>query len=79
VPHRHHKPGARIFVRSTSFVRSQGATARTAVGLLYDGCDASLLENIAKKLLRRKKNESWAMRRFEKHSRPNKSDSRSWR
>jgi hypothetical protein len=40
VPHRHQKPGARIFVRSTSFVRSQGATAWAAVGLLHDGWEA---------------------------------------
>ena len=56
MPHRHHTPGARIFVRSTSFVSPD---------LLYGG---------AKKLLRKMKNESWAMR-----PRPYKSDSRSWR
>ena len=50
------KPGARIFVRSTSFPcgRRAGATP------------ARLAETwLQQKLLRRKRNESWAMRRFE--------------
>ena len=53
MPHRHYKPGARIFVRSTSFGYKP------------------------KKLLRKKKNESWTMEC--RQWRPNKSNSRSWR
>jgi len=55
VSHRHHKPGARIFVRSTSFC------SRRAVR----DASASLRDAATEKLLRKKKNESWAMRRFE--------------
>src|SRR6478736_2380365 len=55
MPHRHHKPGARIFVRSTSFC------SRRAV---RDAC-ASHRDAATAKLLREKKNESWAMRRLE--------------
>src|SRR5947207_8729575 len=53
--HRHHKPGARIFVRFTSFC------SRRAVR----DASASLRDAATEKLLRKKKNESWAMRRFE--------------
>jgi hypothetical protein len=54
MPHRHHKPGARIFVRSTSF-----CSRRTM-------CDAGVPQTpLQHKLLRKRKNESWAMRRFE--------------
>src|SRR4029077_7878783 len=55
MPHRHHKPGARIFVRSTSFC------SRRAVR----DARASLRDAATEKLLRKKENESWTMRRFE--------------
>ena len=55
MPHRHHKPGARIFVRFTSFC------SRRAVR----DASASLRDAATEKLLRKKENESWAMRRFE--------------
>src|SRR5437667_6977917 len=66
MPHRHQKPGARIFVRSTSFGCSRDRVI-AATGITDPGYNR-------KKLLRKKKNESWAMR-----PRPYKSDSRSWR
>jgi hypothetical protein len=56
VPPRHHKPGARIFVRSTSFGCSRRAVREA------NASHGTRLQ--PKKLLRKKKNESWAMRRF---------------
>src|SRR5947208_9945474 len=58
MPHRHHKPGARIFVRSTSF----GVAAPLCRGVSQHGDLAPWLQ--PKKLLRKKKNESWTMRRL---------------
>ena len=52
MPHRHHKPGARIFDRSTSFCSRRA---------MRDAC-ASHRDATTAKLLRKKKNESWAMR-----------------
>ena len=52
-------PGARIFVRSTSFVCSRG----TGIPACEHSTDTAWLchKTCAKKLLRKKKNESWAM------------------
>ena len=46
------KPGARIFVRSTSFADVYCSGSET--------CGAGFLQGAAKKLLRKRKNESWA-------------------
>ena len=64
------KPGARIFVRSTSFVGHKSDVLAAAVFVR-----AVTPMKAREKLLRKKKNESWAMRRFENIRAPNKSDS----
>jgi hypothetical protein len=53
VPHRHHKPGARIFV----------PVHLISVVVALCAAPARLIETrLQQKLLRKKKNESWAMR-----------------
>src|SRR6516162_5594424 len=62
MPHRHHKPGARIFVRFTSFCSRRAACHAEAWRRRVRDPSASHRDAATAKLLRKKKNESWAMR-----------------
>src|SRR5215470_18935118 len=64
MPRRHHKPGARIFVRFTSFCSRRAACHAEAWRRRVRDASGSHRDAATAKLLRKKKNESWAMRRL---------------